>query len=267
MCPPNAFEVVYRINPWMDPAVAVDRARATRQWQDVANLYLALGHRVEVIDPVAGLPDMVFAANGGLVVGGRAVTARFTHQQRSAESAHYARWFAAHGIPTVDTRARNEGEGDVLLAGERLLAGTGFRTDVEAHREISAVFGLPVTTLHLVDPRYYHLDTALAVLDDTTIAFLPEAFAPASRALLDEAFPDAIHATPQDAACLGLNAVSDGTNVVMAVQAERLAGEFAARGFTVHPVDVSELAKAGGGVKCMTLELRPEATERAAVAS
>ena len=63
----------------------------------------------------------------------------------------------------------NEGEGDLLVAGPPddrvLLAGTGFRTDPRAHAEAAAVLGCPVLPLELVDPRFYHLDTALAVLD------------------------------------------------------------------------------------------------------
>ena len=63
-------------------------------------------------------------------------------------------------------------------------------------------------------------------------------------------------ADPADAAVLGLNAVSDGRHVVLSAQAPRLAGQLAERGFEPVPVDVSELLKGGGGVKCCTLEVR-----------
>ena len=69
---------------------------------------------------------------------------------------------------------------------------------------------MPVVSLELVDPRFYHLDTALAVLDDTTIAYYPPAFSDESRAQLLELFPDAIEVASADAYVLGLNAVSDG---------------------------------------------------------
>jgi N-dimethylarginine dimethylaminohydrolase len=150
----------------------------------------------------------------------------------------------------------NEGEGDLLVVGEVVLAGTGFRTDPRAHAEAAAVLGREVVGLQLVDPRYYHLDTAVAVLDDTTIAWLPAAFTPASQAVLRARFPDAIVADPADAAVLGLNAVSDGRHVVLPAQAPRLAAAVAERGFTTVPVDLSELLKGGGGPKCCTLEVR-----------
>jgi N-dimethylarginine dimethylaminohydrolase len=114
-----------------------------------------------------------------------------------------------------------------------------------------------VVSLELCDPRYYHLDTAVAVLDATTLAWLPEAFTPRSRAVLRERFPDAVVADPADAAVLGLNAVSDGRHVVLPAQASRLAARLRERGFVPVPVDLSELRKGGGGPKCCTLEVRP----------
>ena len=71
MCPPVHFTVSYAINVWMDPAAPVDTGLAMRQWAQLRRTYEELGHEVEVIDPEPGLPDMVFAANGGLVVEGQ----------------------------------------------------------------------------------------------------------------------------------------------------------------------------------------------------
>ena len=114
----------------------------------------------------------------------------------------------------------------------------------------------PVVSLELIDERYYHLDTALAVLSDTEIAYYPEAFSPASRLLLRDLFPDALLATADDAAAFGLNAVSDGRRVFLPAGAVGLEHQLVDHGFEPHPIDVSELMKAGGGVKCCTLEVR-----------
>lgn len=246
----------------MDVAVPVDRARAVRQWEALRRVYVDLGHEVHVVDPVPGLPDMVFAANGGLVVDGRALGARFTHPEREAEGPAYLRWFAAavaEGLldEVVEPVEVNEGEGDLLVVGDVVLAGHGFRTSRRAHDEVAALLGRPVVSLELVDPRYYHLDTALAVLDAETVAYLPEAFSADSRATLRRLFPDALLATAEDAAVLGLNAVSDGRHVVLAAEATGLAAALRERGFTPVGVDLSELRKAGGSAKCCTLELRP----------
>jgi len=256
MCPPTHFAVEYAINPWMLPAVAVDRPRALAQWDVLRRTYLDLGHRVDLLTPLPGLPDMVYAANGATVVDGTVLAARFRHPQRARETVAHATWFRRAGARVVEPEFVNEGEGDLLVAGDLILAGHGFRTDPRAHAEAARVLGREVVPLELVDPRYYHLDTAVAVLDATTIAWLPEAFTPASRRVVAERFPDAVVADPADAAVLGLNAVSDGRHVVLPVRATRLAAAVAERGFVPVPVDLSELLKGGGGPKCCTLEVR-----------
>jgi len=94
------------------------------------------------------------------------------------------------------------------------------------------------------------------VLDDRTVAYLPEAFSAGSRQVLHRLFPDAVRATPADAAWLGLNAVSDGRHVVLPEQATGLASALRDRGYETIGVNLSELRKAGGGPKCCTLEVR-----------
>ena len=257
MTPPTFFTVEYAINPWMDTATPVDTDRAMAQWETLRRTYRDLGHTVDLVEPVAGLPDMVYAANGGLLVNGTAVVARFAYPQRAGEATAYAQWMARHGHRPVQTRHVNEGQGDLLPAGRILLAGHGFRTDRRAHDEIAAMVQMPVVSLELVDPRFYHLDTALAVLDDTTIAYYPPAFSDASRARLLDLFPDAIEVATADAYVLGLNAVSDGLNVVLPAAATGFADQLRRADFRPVGVDLSELLKGGGSVKCCTLEVLP----------
>jgi N-dimethylarginine dimethylaminohydrolase len=256
MCPPAYFDVKYAINPWMHPEKPVDTALAVAQWEDLRATYARLGHTVHAIGPVPGLPDMVFAANGACVIGGQVLGARFRYPQRAAEAAAYRDWFTEHGYPVTAPVAVNEGEGDLVFAGPAVLAGHGFRSDAAAGDELARLCGLPVISLRLVDPRFYHLDTALAVLDDSTAAYYPAAFDAAGRAALASCFGELIEASDEDAAVLGLNAVSDGRHVVLPEQAAGLAHQLAAAGFEPVPVDLSELLKAGGGPKCCTLELR-----------
>ncbi|MFE5584083.1 dimethylargininase [Kitasatospora sp. NPDC056531] len=257
MCRPSHFTVDYRINPWMDPAKPTDTALAVLQWERLYALYQELGHTVDLVEPVPGLPDMVYSANGATVLDGRVLMARFRHAERAAEAPAYQAWFERNGYTEVHAaRHVNEGEGDYLVAGDRILAGTGFRTDPAAHAEAEQVLGAPVVSLTLVDPRFYHLDTALAVLDDDEIMYFPGAFSPESRAVLRELYPDALLATETDAEAFGLNAISDGRHVLLSQTARDLADRLAERGFEPIGVDLSELFKGGGSVKCCTLELR-----------
>lgn len=260
MTRPEHFTVSYKINPWMEPSNPTDTSVALRQWRTLYDTYAGLGFTIELVDPIAGLPDMVYAANGGFVLDGIAYGARFQYPERGPEGPAYMDWFAARGLQVVEPVSVNEGEGDFLLVGDTIFAGTGFRSDTASHDELRRIFDREVLTLRLVDPSFYHLDTAFAVLDDqggpASVAYLPRAFDDASRAILARRFPDAVIATDADAAVLGLNSFSDGRHVVIASRAETFARDLELRGYTPHGVDLSELLLGGGGVKCCTLELR-----------
>ena len=260
MCRPEHFTVSYRINPWMHPEDPTDTSLAVRQWETLYAKYQELGFEIHLIEPVEGLPDMVYAANGGYVLDGTAFGAKFEYPERQPEGPAYMEWFRANGFDVREPVATNEGEGDMLLVGDTIYAGTGFRTDVASHQELREIYGREVVTLKLVDPSFYHLDTAFAVLDSTggpdSVAYLPKAFDEASLEILGERFPDAIHVNDEDAAVLGLNSFSDGKNVVIASRAKDFERQLIERGFTPHGLDLSELLLGGGGVKCCTLELR-----------
>jgi len=265
MCRPEHFTVSYRINPWMEPAKPTDTAKAVAQWQTLYDTYLALGHEVELIDPVEGLPDMVYTANGGFIIDGRALGVRFRVDERRGEERPFMDWFAAHGFEVVEPIEVQEGEGDFLLVGDTILAGTGFRSVGDSHREVAEVFGREVVSLRLVDPRFYHLDTAISVLDQVqgasgvekaNIAYLPSAFDEPSLQILRERYPDAIQVSDADGAVFGLNSASDGYNVFISPRATGFEAQLRERGYNPILIDLSELLLGGGGIKCCPLELR-----------
>lgn len=256
MCRPDHFTVTYRINPWMNPELPTSTALAVEQWSTLYDAYLRLGYDVHLIDPISGLNDMVYAANGGFTLDGKAYGALFTYAQRAAEGPAYMAWLADNGFQVHEPRSVNEGEGDFLLAGDAILAGHGFRTSLDSHNELRSIFDREVVSLRLVDPSFYHLDTAIAVLGDENIAYLPRAFDATSQVELARRFPDAVIVDDADAAVLGLNAFGDAHSMVIAGRASGFDAALQQRGFRTVGVDLSELLLGGGGVKCCTLELR-----------
>jgi N-dimethylarginine dimethylaminohydrolase len=261
LCAPEHFAVQYAINPWMDPTVPVDVELAVKQWGRLREILVGLGHTVHVLHPQPGLPDMVFAANGAFVVDGTAYGARFRYEQRAAEAITHRAFYQAQGWRFVAPTETNEGEGDFAYLPEAyggiILAGYGFRTELAAHAEAQEALGRPVISLRLVDPRFYHLDTALGALDDRNISYFPGAFSAGSQQVLAQLFPDAVLADAADALAFGLNLVGDGRHVVLNGEATGLASKVAAAGYTPVPVELTELKKGGGSVKCCIAELRP----------
>lgn len=261
MCPPEHFTVEYAINPWMDTTIPVDAALALKQWDLLRTALGDLGHTVHVLEPVPGLPDMVYAANGAFSVDGRVYGARFKYPQRAGEAIAHQGFYRTAGWPLTIGEQVNEGEGDFAYLpgayGGLVLAGYGFRTDPAAHAEAQEVLGRPVLSLHLVDPAFYHLDTALAVLDDGHIAYYPDAFSPASQRVLAQLFPDAVLADRADAEAFGLNLVSDGRHVILNTDAVAMGDKVREAGYLPVHVELTELKRGGGSVKCAVAELRP----------
>jgi N-dimethylarginine dimethylaminohydrolase len=271
MADPAEFDVAYAINPHMrDDAGAlkrVDRALAREQWDALRSAFLELGLETRVIPPLAGHPDLVFCANQALPVAadvsadGRArfVRSHMRWPERRGEVPHVAGALEAAGFESLElhTNERLEGMGDGLWhPGRRLLwGGVGPRTSAEAWSELAVRLAVPIVQLELVEPDFYHLDTALALLSHDACLWLPEALSPRSRALVERLIPRRIAADPREAReRLACNACCpDGRTVLLQAGCTRSCAALAAAGFVVRELETSEFLKSGGSVFCMKL--------------
>lgn len=256
MCPPVYFGVRYEINPWMDRRRPPRKDRTRRQWELLySTLAEKMGIRIELIDPVAGLPDFVFTANAGLCMGSTFIASRFRHPQRSREEAHWEQWFAARGYHVVclPSGLCFEGEGDVLQCGHLLVAGYRFRSDREAVFHVSQLLEKEILALELIDPWFYHLDTCLAVLGPDTVLYYPPAFSVESRRRILERFSLAIPVVDEEARRLACNLVAADRQVVISANCPVARTQLLDLGYVVNEVEVSEFMKAGGGAKCLVL--------------
>src|SRR5438105_9469287 len=156
MSRPDFYGVEYEINPWMHVDVDVDRPRAREQWEALYRSYGELGVQVDLVEPVRGLPDMVFTANAGVVRGRDVVLSRFRHPERQAEEPYWRRAFEERGFAVHDVPEplAFEGAGDALFGGDGLFAGHAFRTDRESHSGVADALGVEGGRPHLVDPRF-----------------------------------------------------------------------------------------------------------------
>jgi len=257
MCPPTYFDIEYEINVWMHEDNQPSEQTAHEQWDALYKIYTEQrGWQVELINPVKGLPDMVFATDCCIKVGDKILLSSFRYPERQPETAHFEKWFSDHGYTHLK-QASNffEGGGDNLLCGSKILAGHGFRSAPEAAEEMRQYFDIEVVSLKIVDPRFYHLDTSLAVLSDDTVASYLPALDDASQQRLRQAIPNVIEATLEEAQGFGLNAVSDGQTVITSDANQSLLDKYKAAGFEVISTPILEFRKSGGGVKCLTLDL------------
>jgi N-dimethylarginine dimethylaminohydrolase len=261
MCPPDHFEVVYVINPWMEGQFAnTDDAAAHRQWNDLRN---AIEQHAKLVlePPQQDLPDIVFTANAGIVLGKKVIVSRFRSFERKGEEPHHRAWFAKNGFEILDwpQDAPFEGAGDALFdRGQELLwVGHGFRSDAAVPALLEKLLGRKTAALNLIDPRFYHLDTCLCPLASGYLLYFPAAFDEKSRALIELLVPKGKRIAVEEADALEFccNAVDLDGYVFMNDASENLQNRLRSAGFTPVITPLSEFMKAGGAAKCLTLKL------------
>ena len=259
MCRPTYYRIAYEINPWMSLRRPAAHRTAIAQWQRLHDtLTRRLGARVRLLRPARGLPDLVFTANAGLVVGRTFIRSNFRFPQRQGEEPLVDRWFRDHGyrVVTLPRARRFEGEGDALFAGQTLFFGYRFRSDLPAHEQIGRLAGCRILSLELVDRRFYHLDTCFCPLGRDTALYYPGAFDAYGRKVVRHYLADAIPVSEADAKRFVCNAVVVGHWIVVQEGVSRhLARALASRGFSLLTLDLSEFHKAGGSAKCLVLRL------------
>jgi N-dimethylarginine dimethylaminohydrolase len=271
MCRPDHFAVDYAINPWMNPKswaqesnILVDASH--REWAALHRALVGLGATIELVPPAPRLPDLVFTANAAVVLDRKAVVARFRHPERRGEEEPFERGFRAlqargliDSVLTLPGDVVLEGAGDCVWDRTRNLFWTGYgpRSDRDAAAVIKDIYGVDTVPLELVDPRFYHLDTALCPLTRGEVMFVPEAFTPEGLARIHErvARSHRIEVPMEDACHLAANAVCVGDNIVMSRCGDSLHRRLAERGYYVTTTPLPSFLRSGGSAFCLTLRL------------
>ncbi len=254
MCEPTYFRVDYVINPWMKPG-SVDQPKALQQWTTLKETYESLGVEVEVISQRKDLPDMVFAADQGVVRNKKILLSNFSYKERQGETQVYAHWFATHGYQ-IQHLEQSSCEGGELLGVEgKYFLGTGFRAQSCCVPQLSAWLSTPVTELDLIDSRFYHLDTCFFPLNASTVFYYPAAFSPQALKKIPELFRNAIEFSEEEVLGFCANSVRVGKHVLTQKGVSSFEKKLEKLGYTVHALDMSEFVKSGGGIHCLTLEL------------
>ncbi len=264
MVSPEHFDVRYAINPHMiEPSgklKQVQRELAQLQWNQLKAVYEELGLAVHVIPGEPDFPDMVFCANQTFPFLDRfgkpcVLLSRMHAPERKGEVPIFRTWFESRGYQIHESEGDLEGSGDLLwdFEGNRVFAGYGFRTSAASLDWAEMCVGRKFLKLELRDPRFYHLDTCLAILNSHCAAYVPAAFTPEGVRALQDGFPDLIPIEEEEAAMgFAANCHSpDGRAVILPMGGDCTKQELERRGFRVIEVDTSEFIKAGGSVFCL----------------
>lgn len=261
MCAPDHYDVDYVINPWMEGNIhKSSKERAAEQWSKLNYVLKGLA-TVDLVQGQEGVPDMVFTANAGLVLGDNVVLSRFYHPERQGEEPYFKQWFEDNGFNVFELPQDLpfEGAGDALLdrEGRWLWAGYGFRSELDSHPYIAQWLDIEVLSLRLIDDRFYHLDTCFCPLSGGYLLYYPGAFDSYSNHVIENRVPPEkrIAIAEADAVNFACNAVNVEQSIVVNKVSESLKQSLNDIGFTVIETPLSEFLKAGGAAKCLTLRM------------
>jgi N-dimethylarginine dimethylaminohydrolase len=275
----------------------VDGNRARQQWHEMAKALVARGVEVLVIQACARLPGLVYPANAGFVypLQGCAADRKTFHlanllPTRSGEREVYRSFIQSLGLVTSEVHARFEGEADFFPAGTYMLFTHG---RIERQRFVPA-FGLPpwkrvygfrsdertlgeltriaadrrILPLELRLEAHYHGDTVLCSFGPSReylLAYMDGLARDSQEQLRNSFGAKLIELSNADATLYAANSfqIENGAHLSLFMPlgvSKALCAKIRERGVEPVLVDVSEfLAKGGGSIKCMILDLGPTA--------
>ena len=265
----------YEINPYYAKK-GIDVKKAIAEHNEIISCFKQAGIEIIKVAPPENCQDGVYTANWALVKDGIAVMSRLP-KARQAEESYAKEQLEKLGIHcvTVPGDYLFSGQGDSLRCGSYLFAGSGYRSDPTAQEFAAKTLGLQLIQLHAkpqlnpdgtehvnpvtnhADSFWYDLDLALAIIDDHTIAYCPDALDDESNAKLEQlnGLDKIIVDYEECVKGFACNMVSTGKHAVMSNKAPKLQTELEKRGLTCFTPDVTELKKGGGYIRCVSLWL------------
>lgn len=274
MSGPKYF-AVKELNPYENAEIQPDLKIANQEFLNIKKAIEEAGIKVIQVDEPKGCQDGIFTANWGLCRAGKAVLSSLP-LQRKDEEPYAEETLRRLGKKVIKPPFRFSGQGDALPCGNLLFAGKGFRNDPRIHDFLAEQLGYELIGLKakpligddgkpyinkvtgLPDSFFYDIDLAVSILRENLIAWCPEALTEESQAKMRDLDIDKIEVSLEEALNFGCNLISSGETVIMGDRAPELKTAIEMHGLNVTVVELRELAKGGGYIRCCTLTLDNE---------
>jgi dimethylargininase len=226
---------------------SIDYDLSVRQHESYCRLLCRCGVNVRTLDVNRDSPDCVFIEDTAIVLDEVAVLASLGTQARRGEPAGIEPDLREYReVHRVVWPAKLEG-GDVLQVGRTLLVGLSSRTNsagVRALESIVSRYGYRVSPAPV--HGCLHLKTACTALPDNSLLV--------NRAWLDTEALEGFELIPvPEDEPWAANVLPIGKYVCMPAEHVQTTALIRERGFEVATVELSEFARAEGGITCLSL--------------
>jgi len=277
------FDDKSAINALMNDQVAVDVAAAKKEHLSIQKALESGGVKVIKIDPPANCQDGVYTANWALVKNGKALMSRLPNT-RKPEEEYALEAIKQQGLEPIILPAEVErfsGQGDALACGDIVFTQSPYRTSPQAHSYIKNLgfsqivalqtkpsrnfLGWPKTNKITTwpDSPTYDIDLAIAIIKEPganqkgLIAYCPDVFKKSSRKILEKfnEVDKIVVSKRETLQAYALNLVSTGETVIMNAGAPEFQKNLEREGLKVVTLELPELKKGGGSIRCTTLSI------------
>jgi N-dimethylarginine dimethylaminohydrolase len=255
------FQVAWTINAHMKIG-AVNTSQATDEHEAFRQTLRTAGARLYQVPFVHAAYDSVFIKdNAVLGRAGSKLTAFLANpkcEQRKSEQEERRRSLENIGFEIAGTASHSFEGGDLVFSrSNEAFLGHGFRSSPLVASELSNFLRMSVTPFELQDPYFYHLDTALAILEDGTAFAYRGAFTPTAwRRLQTTASIKRLIPIPRDEALkFALNWVEIGDTVVIGSHVPKVVGLLESMGKKVQVTPLKQFQYAGGSAACLTARI------------
>lgn len=265
LCKPTYYEfmpVNETAKSHLERGEKLDRERAIREHQNLAEAISAAGAEIVWVEPLKQMPYQVFTRDLGVTTARGALLGPFTFPMRRGEE-DVASPFIETVVPVWKKIPQQEEVvfegGDFMYMNDRTVAlGIGARTTPTGAgivKKIMAEVDVEVISVPF-DPRFCHIDMIFNVVAERVcvacVSALPEDFLSRLKAEKWQI----VETTPEDVLALlgNLFAVDVGV-VISPAHNKRINTALRALGVKIIEVELEELLKGGGGPHCMTFPL------------
>jgi N-dimethylarginine dimethylaminohydrolase len=270
---------VKELNLYSHEEIQPNRELARVEHEMVKRALIDAGITVVQVSSPEDCQDSIYTANWAFVSGNIAIASRLPNVRQGEQS--YARKVLQDlgKKVLVPKWQRYSGQGDTLVCGDRLFLGSGYRSDKEMQKFLADTYKfhrqpaydiIPVQTIpatidgkpvrnkvsHWPDSKFYDIDLAMGIVDQETIAWCPEAFLPESQDRIAALDVRQIIVDKKEAEeAFACNFISTGHEVVMGTGAPKLQSAIETQGLKTTTLDINELIKGGGFIRCIALTL------------
>lgn len=242
--------------------IRFDAQLAQKQHREMVEIYEHCGVRVHFLEADEGLPCSVYARDSSAMTPWGALVCSIQTPYRRRDYAVVQEFYRKAGIPIWNWATAGHFEGgdfDILEPGVVLMGYCGERSEEEGARQVAKWVekeGWEAYTAP-IPAAFVHMDALVVMVAPKTAVVCSEALEDYVIDFLKAKQIKFIDVSYHDCVRLGCNVVALGKDRILSMASNKTLNErLKAMGFEVFAPDVSMFQYGGGGVHCMSHELR-----------